>query len=425
MNNSCASSLHFSDTLPTLEHDEEILLNHIRDSGAISKFELVDRTGFSRSKINLRIESLVKKEFIKEVGAGDYTGGRRSVQFSLNGSMGLILGADIGATSIDLLISNLSGEALARYSEPALVSKGPNVILDRVCDLFEQMIEKDGLGSHKVLGIGIGVPGPVNFRLGILVSPPIMPGWDEFPIIPYIRNRFPDTIVVVDNDVNIMALGEHVKGVGVGVDNLIFVKIGTGIGAGIICDGKIFRGTDGCAGDIGHICVDQNGPICTCGNRGCLESLAGGRAIALRATQAVKNGEATILKKYLENRTSSLTCEDVGNAAKEGDTYAIELIRDSGQFIGEVLAGLVNFSNPEMIVIGGGGSKLGNVLLTSIRRMVLKRSLPLATRNLNIMLSAISDDVGVWGAVNLALNLILSSNKPARISTQHPEAIFR
>jgi len=252
-----------------------------------------------------------------------------------------------------------------------------------------------------------------------------MLGWDAFPIIPFIRERFPDTVVVVDNDVNIMALGEHHKGIGAGADNLIFVKIGTGIGAGIICEGKIYRGTDGCAGDIGHICVDQNGPICTCGNTGCLQALAGGHAIANSAMQAVQQGEVTILSKYLKGQNRPLTCEDIGNAAKEGDTYAIELIRDSGRLVGEVLAGLVNFYNPQIIVIGGGASKLGNVLLTSIRRTVLKRSLPLATSNLAIALSPIPDDAGVWGAVNLVMNLILSSNRPVRIIMPQPEAIFR
>ena len=425
MNNSSTSSIHFSDSIPVLNIDEERILDIIRNAGVISKFGLVDHTGFSRSKINQHIESLLQKKFIDDTGAGNYTGGRRSVQFGLNGAMGLVLGVDIGATSIDLLISDLSGVALVRFSEPAIVSQGPLVILGRVCDLLARLITENGLTERKLLGIGIGVPGPVNFRLGVLVSPPIMPGWDAFPIIPFIRERFPDTVVVVDNDVNIMALGEHHKGIGVGADNLIFVKIGTGIGAGIICEGKIYRGTDGCAGDIGHICVDQNGPICTCGNTGCLEAMAGGHAIAIRAMQAVQKGEPTILSKYLKDQNRPLTCEDIGNAAKEGDAYAIELIRDSGRLVGEVLAGLVNFFNPQIIVIGGGASKLGNVLLTSIRRMVLKRSLPLATSNLSIALSPITDDVGVWGAVNLAMNLILSSNRPIRISVQQPEAIFR
>ncbi len=423
MNNSSTSSIHFSDSIPVLDIDEERIIDIIRNAGVISKFGLVDHTGFSRSKINQHIESLLQKKFINDTGAGIYTGGRRSVQFSLNGSMGLVLGVDIGVTSIDLLISDLSGSALVRVSEPAIVSQGPLVILGRVCDLFAQLIAENGLAERKILGIG--VPGPVNFKLGVLVSPNFMLGWDAFPIIPFIRERFPDTVVVVDNDVNIMALGEHHKGIGAGADNLIFVKIGTGIGAGIICEGKIYRGTDGCAGDIGHICVDQNGPICTCGNTGCLQALAGGHAIANSAMQAVQQGEVTILSKYLKGQNRPLTCEDIGNAAKEGDTYAIELIRDSGRLVGEVLAGLVNFYNPQIIVIGGGASKLGNVLLTSIRRTVLKRSLPLATSNLAIALSPIPDDAGVWGAVNLVMNLILSSNRPVRIIMPQPEAIFR
>ncbi len=394
---------------PLISYPEEVVLNLIRKSGALSKVDLVDQTEYSRSKITGCINSLLEKKYIVETGAGENTGGRRSVLFSVNGSLGLILGADIGATSLDLMIADLSGEHLARYSEPALVQNGPIKILNRICDKFDEMLVENGLSNRTIMGFGIGVPGPVDFALGTVVSPPIMPGWDQFPIIQFILQRFPDTIVVVDNDVNIMALGEHAKGIGVGIKNLIFVKIGTGIGAGIICEGNIYRGTSGCAGDIGHICVDKSGPVCPCGNHGCLEVLAGGAAIANRAIKDLKDGRSPILLKYYKKREGNLTSEDVGNAAKEGDTSSIEIIRDSGRIIGDVLAGLVNFTNPEMIIIGGGVSKMGNLLLSSIRQSILKRSLPLATKDLAIVFSSIIEDAGVIGAINLAMDLIFSS----------------
>ena len=256
------------------------------------------------------------------------------------------------------------------------------------------------------MGIGVGVPGPVDFTVGTLVSPPIMPGWDRYPIIQTIQQWFPSSNVVVDNDVNVMALGEIYEGAGRGVDNLIFVKIGTGIGAGIICDGKIYRGASGCAGDIGHIGVDKTGPLCHCGNRGCLEAIAAGPAIAGRSLEAAQAGKSPILLEYYERNGNILRAEDVGNASREGDALAIEVIRESGQFIGDVLAGLVNFYNPGMIVIGGGVSNLGDLLLSSIRQTVLRRSLPLATRDLLIVFSEIGPDAGVIGAINLAMDNI-------------------
>jgi predicted NBD/HSP70 family sugar kinase len=212
----------------------------------------------------------------------------------------------------------------------------------------------------------------------------------------------------VDNDVNVMALGELSLGVAQGVDNLIFVKLGTGIGAGIICEGRIYRGANGCAGDIGHICVDKDGPVCHCGNKGCLERLAAGPAIAERSLVAARAGRSPNLLDRYEKNGGMLRAEDVGAAAREGDALAIEVIRESGQLVGEVLAGLVNFYNPDMIVIGGGVSDLGDLLLSSIRQAVFNRSLPLATRNLQIAFSGIGAASGMLGAVSLALNYVFT-----------------
>jgi glucokinase-like ROK family protein len=328
--------------------------------------------------------------------------------YSLNGDFGIVAGIDVGATSIDLGIADFSGRLLVRHAEPASVKDGPIRILGRVCSLLEKMLQENNLDAAQLHGIGIGVPGPVDFSLGILVSPPIMPGWDRYPIIETIHQWFPSSNVVVDNDVNVMALGEIYQGSGKGIDNLIFIKIGTGIGAGIVCEGKIYRGASGCAGDIGHICVDKNGPICHCGNKGCLEAMAAGPAIAERALQAAQAGKSSIIMNLYEKNGHILQAEDVGNASREGDALAIEVIRESGQYIGDVLAGLVNYYNPEMIVIGGGVSNLGNLLLSTIRQAVLHRSLPLATRDLQIVFSDIGQATGVIGAINLAMDNILT-----------------
>jgi predicted NBD/HSP70 family sugar kinase len=221
-----------------------------------------------------------------------------------------------------------------------------------------------------------------------------------------VKESFPNAFVVVDNDVNIMALGEQRAGDGVNVDHFIFVKIGTGIGAGIVSNGKIHRGSTGCAGDIGHICVDKNGPICRCGNTGCLEAMAAGPAIAEKAVQAALNGSSPLLKNLMDQNGGVLRPEDVNAACREGDQAALEIIRASGQMIGDVLAGLVNFFNPSHIFIGGGISNFGNHLLVTIRRAVLRRSLPLATTHLAINFSRMGADAGVTGAVALALEYL-------------------
>lgn len=403
--------LYQADTLPNrkfITNSEKELLDLIRKYGEFSKVDLIAYTEFSRTKVTSCIDSLLNKKIIIAKNGTDYTGGRRSKKFSLNGELGLVAGIDIGATSIDLGIADFSGKFLAHYAEPALVQDGPIKILGRACSMLEKMLQENALNPEKLNGIGIGVPGPVDFSVGTLVSPPIMPGWDCYPIIQTVQQWFPSANVVVDNDVNVMALGEINQGAGKGVDNLVFVKIGTGIGAGIICEGNLYRGSSGCAGDIGHISVNKSGPLCHCGNRGCLEAYAGGPAIAERALTEAQAGRSPILLKYYEKNGKLLRTEDVGDAAREGDALAIEVIRESGQYIGDVLAGLVNFFNPQMIVIGGGVRNLGNLLLSSIRQTVLHRSTSLATRDLHIVFSETGPDAGVLGAVSLAMDYMFT-----------------
>ncbi|OGO62976.1 MAG: hypothetical protein A2029_10335 [Chloroflexi bacterium RBG_19FT_COMBO_47_9] len=392
---------------------EKILVDLIRKYGEISISDLITFTDYSRTKTTGYIDSLLEKNIVIINHDTEYSGGRRSKKYSLNGDFGLVAGVDIGATSIDLGIADFSGKLLVRFSEPASVKDGPIRVLGRVGSLLEKMLEENSLSSATLNGIGIGVPGPVDFMMGTLVSPPIMPGWDRYPIIETIQQWFPSANIFVDNDVNMMALGEMYQGSGKGIDNLIYVKIGTGIGAGIVCAGKIYRGANGCAGDIGHISVDKSGPLCHCGNKGCLEAIAAGPAIAERSLIAARAGKSSILMNSYEKNGNVLHAEDVGNASKEGDPLAIEIIRESGQYIGDVLAGLVNFYNPGIIVIGGGVSNLGNLLLSSIRQTVLNRSLPLATRDLLIVFSEIGGDAGVVGAINLAMDYLftLSTNR--------------
>ncbi len=403
--------LRQADNLPHrlfISRSEKELIDRIRKYGEMTKPDLVESTDYSRTKITSSIDSLLQKQIILESQSTEYTGGRRSKTFSINGGLGYIAGVDIGATSVDLAIADFSGNILVRYDEPSLVREGPLKVLGRVCNLLENKMRENELDSERILGIGIGIPGPVDFSLGTAVSPPIMPGWDGYPIIQTVQQWFPAANVVIDNDVNVMALGEIHEGAGKGASNLIFIKIGTGIGSGIICDGKIYRGASGCAGDIGHISISNTGPLCHCGNTGCLEAIAAGPAIAKRALQEAQAGRSPILMRLYESQGEQITAEDVGIAAREGDAVSIEVIRESGQMIGDVLASLVNFYNPEMILIGGGVSNLGNLLLSSIRQAVLNRSLPLATRNLQIVFSGTGSDAGIIGAVNLAMDYIFT-----------------
>jgi glucokinase-like ROK family protein len=391
---------------------EKDIIDLFLKNGEITKAVVIESLAFSRSKINGGISSLQKKGYIRSIGAGDYTGGRRSIKFCMNGDFGLVAGVDIGATSIDIVVADIAGKTYGRLSEIINVRNGPIIVLERVCRLIEKILDENSFTKNRLLGIGIGVPGPVDFENGMVVSPPIMPGWDGFPIIQTIQLDFPNARVVVDNDVNVMALGEKFGGAAKDMQNLIFVKIGTGIGSGIICNGVIYRGNNGCAGDIGHISIRKDGKMCHCGNAGCLEAMASGPAIAELGEKAALEGKSSVLLKYWQTNGEKLRAEDVGYAASEGDPVSIEIIRSCGQMIGEVLAGLVSFFNPGMIVIGGGVSSIGNLLLSSIRQVVLRRSLPLATRDLRIVFSAKGPDAGVTGAMALAIEHIFCVECP-------------
>ncbi len=384
------------------------VMRALRRQGRISRSEISNITGWSKAKASQEIRSLVDKGYLVETGEGVSQGGRKPRLLRINDQLGYIAGIDIGATSLDIALADVTGSILQRCSEPTDVKLPPEAVFGRCSELLLVLIRRQGGTPEQILGIGVGVPGPVDFARGVLVAPPLMPEWESFPIRDFFKKTFGSAFVVVDNDVNIMALGEQRSGDGAGIDHLIFVKIGTGIGAGIISNGKLHRGSDGCAGDIGHICVDKDGPLCACGNKGCLEAMAAGPAITSKALEAARNGSSPTLRQMRDSNGGVLRPEDVNAACREGDQAALDIIRDSGQMIGDVLASLVNFFNPSHIFIGGGIANFGNHLLVAIRRAVLHRSLPLATTHLSIKFSRVGSDVGVMGAISLALDYLFA-----------------
>ncbi|HEX5596877.1 MAG TPA: ROK family protein [Micromonosporaceae bacterium] len=385
------------------------LLRLLRDHGAVSRAELADRLEIPRPRLLAELDRLVGLGYMTEAGMAASRGGRRSTLVALNPDL-RFAAIDLGASSIDVEITNGQLEPLAAYAEPADIRSGPKVILHRVNELLAKA-KADG-AYRRLDAIGIGVPGPVSYRDGVPVSPPIMPGWDRFPVRELLTREH-GCPAVVDNDVNIMAIGERHGGVAHSVDDFLFVKIGTGVGCGIYLAGEVYRGIDGCAGDIGHIQVDAHGPACSCGNVGCLEALFSGVALAKDAMAAARSGESPALAERIA-AVGVLTARDVAEAAAEGDVTCIQLIRDGGRRLGGVLASLVNFANPSMIVIGGGLARLGHVLLAEIRSVVYRRSLPLATGNLPVVLSELGPRAGVAGAAVLASDLAFEQASLAR-----------
>ncbi|HET9522118.1 MAG TPA: ROK family protein [Candidatus Limnocylindrales bacterium] len=404
-----------------------IVLDEIRLGRSRSRSELVQRTGLGRAIVAQRVGELLERRLIVEGDTGPSTGGRPPRHLSFRADSGHILVADLGATSISVALTDLAGRILGHYTEPSDIASGPDQILGRVEVLFGELRHTTRGIPGPLWGIGLGVPGPVEFATGRPISPPIMPGWDGYPI----RERFSgpnEAPVWVDNDVNVLALGEWRSGIAQGHDNVVVVKIGTGIGAGIISDGRLHRGAQGSAGDVGHIqVVDDTSVICRCGNIGCLEALAGGAAIGRSGEAAARQGRSARLRAALDEH-GELTAEDVARAAAFGDPVAVDLLQSAGRRVGFMLASVVNFFNPSLIIIGGGVAQSGDHLLASIRETVYRRSLPLATRDLLIQRSSLGMLGGVIGTASLVVDQLFAREAiqqwlPAGLPTGMPQVV--
>jgi len=369
-------------------------------SAGCSRHGMAAQLGYSRSKANAMIAGLLDQGVLAEAGLQASSGGRRAENLQLNGALGVLVGVDIGATSLDLAILRPDLTPIVQHTEPADVRQGPGVVLARVRILLRELLGREGLDAREVMGIGIGVPGPVNFGIGQLVNPPLMPAWDGFSIRDCLREDYAAP-VFVDNDVNLMALGELWR-LKRSLSNFLVIKVGTGIGCGIVCHGEVYRGAAGSAGDVGHICVDQEGPRCHCGNLGCVEVMAAGPAITRMAVQAVEAGESAMLAECLRDK-GHIDAVDVGLAGRAGDAAANAIIQRAGSLLGQMLASVVNFFNPSHVFIGGGITHIGPLFLAAVRQSVYQRSLALSTRHLEIQYTPLGAQGGLVGAGVLAM----------------------
>jgi predicted NBD/HSP70 family sugar kinase len=368
------------------------LLRLIREEVAVTRADLARVTGLARSTVAQRVDALLGQGLVYEAGGSASTGGRPPTVLAFNRDAGVVLVADLGATHARVAVSDLVGTPLAERASDLDIALGPEHALTWVAERFSELLDDVGRSRHDVRGIGVGVPGPVEFDTGRPANPPIMPGWDDFPIPDWFAGRY-SAPVLVDNDVNIMARGEHWMHWRE-TEHLLLIKVGTGIGCGIVADGQIHRGARGAAGDIGHIrATSREDVVCRCGNIGCLEAIAGGQALAQRLANTGEDASHS---------------RDVVRLVRRGHPGAIRMVRDAGRTLGEVLAGTVNFFNPAVIVIGGDIAEAHAQLLAGVREGIFSRSLPLATRDLRIVPCRLGDRAGVIGAAIMAIEHVLA-----------------
>ncbi|MGW6020388.1 ROK family protein [Streptomyces sp. NPDC055099] len=369
----------------------------LRTGAVETRADIARMTGLARSTVSQRVDALIAHGFLTEEADGGSTGGRPPRRLRLRTREHAVAGVDLGASHCRVALLDIGGEMLALREDPISIADGPQEVLGHVERTLHTLLKETERDSASLQSIGVGVPGPVEFSTGRPVDPPIMPGWHQFPIPEFFAERFGPR-ALVDNDVNVMALAEQRRAFP-DTRYLLYIKVGTGIGCGIVADGRLHRGAQGSAGDIGHIRVGDIEAPCRCGNSGCLEAVAGGAAIA---------------RKLSELGLPATSGSDVVRLVKSGNRDAVRMVREAGRAVGEVLAGLVNFFNPDTVVVGGALAAVHDQLLAGVREAVYRRSHPLATHVLRIEPSRTGENAAAVGAGILAVEHALSPQQVDR-----------
>jgi glucokinase len=312
-----------------------------------------------------------------------------------------VLAADIGGTKLLTALVSADGRILVRDARPSLAAEGPEAVIGRLTNAMDGLLKRNDLKPSQLGGIGIACAGGIDTGRGVVVTPsPNMPGWVDIPLASIIGERFGAPAGVI-NDASAAALGEHRYGAGKGLADLVLLTIGTGIGGGIIASNRLYLGAAGGAGEIGHTAV-ADGPECGCGNNGCLEMLASGRAVARDARTRLERGEASILNDMVDGDVDKITAEIVGEAARRGDGLAQSVIDRAAHYLGVGLVNVTNIFNPEMIIIGGSLAALGDMLIEPGRRMVAERAFSISSRAVRIVTASLGNEAGVYGAAVFA-----------------------
>ena len=313
----------------------------------------------------------------------------------------VVLAIDLGGTKIIAAVISRQGQVIARESYLTSAGEGPQSVIDRIFSATDHLLGVSDIEPSQLHSISIAAAGAIDFEQGVVTSSPNLPGWHDIPLRETVSSKYKFRTFLI-NDASAAALGEHQFGVGRGVDNLIYLTVSTGIGGGIIINGRLYLGVRGSAGEIGHMTIDVNGPECSCGNIGCLEMLASGKAIAREAIRRIGQGEESALTKMVEGKIENITAEEVGMAAEGGDSLALEVISQAATYLGVGMVNLVNIFNPGMIIVGGGVAQMGELLLAPARRVVEERAFKLPAQAVRMVPAHLGDEAGVLGAAIFA-----------------------
>ncbi|MEU5835760.1 ROK family transcriptional regulator [Streptomyces diacarni] len=364
----------------------ERVVRAVRMAGSLTQAEIARSTGLSAATVSNIVREL------KDAGTVEVTptssGGRRARAVSLSADAGIVVGVDFGHSHLRVAVGNLAHTVLAEDAEPIDVDASAGEGFDRAERLVRRLVAESGISPGKVIGIGLGVPGPIDIETGVLGSTAILPGWAGTNPRDELATRI-GVPVYVDNDANLGALGEQVWGAGHGAGDLAYIKVASGVGAGLVINGRIYRGPGGTAGEIGHITLDESGPVCRCGNRGCLETFTAARYV---------------LPLLHSSHGTDLTMARVVRLAGEGDPGCRRVVADIGRHIGSGVASLCNLLNPSRVVLGGDLAEAGDLVLDPVRDSVARYAIPSAARQLTVAPGELDSRAEVLGALALVLN---------------------
>lgn len=386
------------------------ILKVIRERKSISRAEIAKVTGLSPPTVTRAVGELIKpRGLVIEVGEGRSQGGRPPVLIRFNGEQNLVIGIDLGTTHIYGVLSDLNGKVISEIRIPTEVQTGASGVLGRVETVIKHLAEDSGVDAKRMLGIGMAVAGLIDRDRKIVTFSPDF-GWKNVDIRGALRKGC-NLPIIFDNVTRVMALGELWYGAGKRFRDFVCINVGYGIGSGIIIDGKALDGAEGFAGEFGHVPLDKDSSVCCkCGNHGCLEALASGRAIGVSAQNALAEGRTSILRDMCHNDLTAVSAEMVATAAKQGDEVAREVFLQAMEYLGMGIAGLISLLNPQAIVIGGGVSQAGDLFFANVREQVARRVMNERGRSVKILPVTLGVRSAVMGAVSLILNEVLNLN---------------
>ena len=398
--------------------NRSLVLNLIKEKGPISRADISKIIKLTRSTVSNLVYYLIRKDLVKEIGLTSSGVGRKAILLKLNSKAYYSIGVDLGTLRTTVVITDLLGRIEKRIEYPTNSHQDKDKIIKKLITTIHNIIKDSGIQLKKISGVGVAAPGLIDKKGLMLITPNF--GWKDTPLGGILKKEF-HIPVFVDNNVNAMALAEFEFGKGQGVKNFVFINVGIGIGAGIVIDGKLFHGESNCTGEIGHTTVDYNGPKCSCGNNGCLEVMVSGPAVVKRAIKAIKEGEKSVISELVNYDLNKISAEIVYKAANQGDKLGRSIMEKTGEYLGTGVANIINLFNPELVIVGGGVARAGDLIFEPLKKAVQERAFSVSAEVAKIIPVSLGKDCTVIGAAALVLKEMFEITRV--ITSSHLDSI--